>query len=148
MNRGIVVPIISLLVYLAIYFLIVFLKPPGHDPLRDLHSITQPILNNLEKDPHFKHVPIPEHFSTLNYSTATLDYHWSLNNLDNDLELIADNSPHTKYLDQNELPTAIDTSKLAYEADCPSNKKKRNPSEKVYCQFIRGLVVTWQLQST
>jgi hypothetical protein len=64
MNRRMLVPIISLLIYLAIYFLVVALKPPGHDPLRDLHSTTKPLLVDLTKDSHFQHWPIPSHFAS------------------------------------------------------------------------------------
>lgn len=72
MNRRTIVPIISIFIYLAIYLLIVLLKPPGHDPLREIHSITHPLLIKLAEDNHFRHYSLPENVSGKNYTVYSL----------------------------------------------------------------------------
>jgi len=51
--KGIVVPLMSVALYLLIYAVIVLVKPPTTDHIRNLHTSTHPLILSLTNIIHF-----------------------------------------------------------------------------------------------
>lgn len=58
MNRRFIVPFFSVLFYFFIYALIVLLKPPSHDHIRQMHVATSDSLGHLAQLQEFRSIPI------------------------------------------------------------------------------------------
>ena len=52
--KKIIVPVISVAFYLAIYAAVALLKPPQHDLLGQTHHLTYPLLQSIDKQLHIE----------------------------------------------------------------------------------------------